>query len=186
MSKIKIKEGTIKQLDNNIEPKYDLHGLRQHLKSKGNKSSEETLPLTSMIDMFSMVIIFLIMNFSSEGDAYFVSRGVVLPVAQSADLLKNNPLVSILKDRIYLDAMPADKPRVELEEIEQPYPKLRQLLKEFQVRRMKQDVNQKPNLTVNIQADKNTDMIRIKEIMKLLLDEGWSGIHLAVKKSSDE
>lgn len=169
----------------NIEPQYDLEATRKYLKGNRRKLRSQTLPLTSMIDMFSMVVIFLILNFSATGDAFFVSRGVVLPKAYNADLMKTFPLVSILKDRIYLDAIPADHPQVELEERTKPYPRLRSLLKKFLAQKMRENPGKKPQMTVNIQADKKTPMFRVKEVMKLLIEEGWTGIQLTVKKKAN-
>lgn len=169
----------------NIEPQYDLVQTRKHLFRSRGKSIPEALPLTSMIDMFSMVVIFLIMNFSSNGDAFYVARGVVLPKARNADLMESYPLVSILQDRIYLDALPADRPKVELEERTKPYPKLRRLLKDFLARETRENPGKKPEMTVNIQADKDTPMFRVREVMKLLVEEGWTGIQLTVRKKYD-
>ncbi len=170
----------------NIKPEYDLTATRKYLHGDHRKAMAETLPLTSMIDMFSMVVIFLILNFSATGDAFFVSRGVVLPKARNADLMKTFPLVSILKDRIYLDALPADRPKVSLEERTKPYPKLRALLKQFLARKIQENPGKKPEMTVNIQADKSTSMFRVKEVMKLLIEEGWTGIQLTVRKKHDK
>ncbi len=169
----------------NIKPEYDLLATRKYLEGSRRKTAAETLPLTSMIDMFSMIVIFLILNFSATGDAFFVSRGVVLPKARNADLMKTYPLVSILKDRIYLDALPADSPKVSLEERRKPYPKLRGLLKKFLARKIRENPGKKPEMTVNIQADKATPMFRVKEVMKLLIEEGWTGIQLTVRKKHD-
>ena len=166
----------------NVKSQYDLEITRKYLQNRNMKSNGQALPLTSMIDMFSMIVIFLIMNFSSTGDAFFVSRGVVLPKAKNADLMKNYPLVSILEDRIYLDALPADQPKVSLEETERPYPRLRSLLKQFLAQKMRENPGKKPEMTVNIQADRTTPMIRVKEVMKILVEEGWTGIQLTVKR----
>lgn len=170
----------------NIKPEYDLVATRRYLEGSRRNTTSPTLPLTSMIDMFSMVVIFLILNFSSTGDAFFVSRGVVLPKARNADLMKTFPLVSVLKDRIYLDALPADRPKVSLQESQKPYPKLRGLLKQFLAQKIRENPGKKPEMTVNIQADKSTPMFRVKEIMKLLIEEGWTGIQLTVRKRHDE
>ncbi len=170
----------------NLEPQYDLVQTRKHLFRSKGRSIPEALPLTSMIDMFSMVVIFLIMNFSANGDAFYVARDVVLPKAKNADLMESYPLVSILQDRIYLDALPADQPQIELEEKIKPYPKLRRLLKEFLTKELRENPGKKPEMTVNIQADKATPMSRVREVMKLLVEEGWTGIQLTVRKKYDE
>ena len=170
----------------NIRPKYDLGATRKYLEESRRRPIGQTLPLTSMIDMFSMVVIFLILNFSATGDAFFVSRGVVLPTAHNADLMKSFPLVSILEDRIYLDAIPADHPQLELEERTQPYPRLRSLLKKLLAQKIRENPGEKPSMTVNVQADEKTPMVRVKEVMNMLIEEGWTGIQLTVKKRSDK
>jgi biopolymer transport protein ExbD len=169
----------------NVTPQYDLKNFRKYIDKSKRKSQPPTLPLTSMIDMFSMVVIFLILNFSSTGDAFFVSRGVVLPEAKNADLMRTHPLISIMNDRIFFDAIPADSPKIELEERKKPYPKLRKLLRRFISKKKRDFPNEKLVLSVNIQADQNTSMRRVKEVMKMLVEEGWTGIQLTVKKKYD-
>ena len=57
-----------------IRPQYDLYGLRRRRTddSKGHIASE--LPLTSMIDMFSILVIYLLMNFSVTGEIFFSNK----------------------------------------------------------------------------------------------------------------
>jgi biopolymer transport protein ExbD len=166
----------------NISPEYDMKMTRKYLYGQSRNKASQVLPLTSMIDMFSMVVIFLILNFSAKGDAFYVSRGISLPKAKSADLMETYPLVSIFSDRVYLDDMPADEAPIEFEEREKPYPKLRALLKRIHARMLRESPGKKVDLTVNVQADESMPVWRVKEVMKLLIEEGWTGIQLTVKK----
>lgn len=53
--------------------------------------------------MFTILVIFLIMNFSTEGEGFFIPKGVQLPLAANAQALKSAPLISISATEITLD-----------------------------------------------------------------------------------
>ena len=48
---------------------------------KGRKGSSADLQLTSMVDMFTLLVIFLLANFSASGEVIFMSKEIQLPTA---------------------------------------------------------------------------------------------------------
>lgn len=62
------------------------------------------LLLTALIDAFSILVIFLLMSFSSTGDMLFISKGQELPKASRADVLERNPVVKLEEGKIYLES----------------------------------------------------------------------------------
>ncbi|PIU01316.1 MAG: hypothetical protein COT74_02100 [Bdellovibrionales bacterium CG10_big_fil_rev_8_21_14_0_10_45_34] len=169
---------------NHIRPKYDLKYLRKRLKGGKRGHAEEELPLVSMIDMFSLLIIFLLMNFSSSGDIFFIDQNLKLPNAVFARELKSAPLISITKDRIIFDAQDAgENGNVHVEDHTNDLPRLRKMLQ--QMRLMEQTL--RPNAPfkgqVNVQADERTPVVHLKRVMTALIEEGWTGINFAVKSS---
>ncbi|MBC7538376.1 MAG: biopolymer transporter ExbD [Bacteriovorax sp.] len=76
---------------------------RRRKKNKGFRSSGFTLMLTSMVDMFSMLVIFLLQTFSNTPEISIV-RGMELPRSISASVVREAPVLAISKDgNLYLD-----------------------------------------------------------------------------------
>src|SRR5437016_5381561 len=94
----------IKKPGYHIHPRFDLRSFRERRAEKGKRSSDFSLSLTAMIDMFSTLVIFLLLNFSATGEAFFVNKNVIIPSAAHARPLESAPLISIGKDSVTLDA----------------------------------------------------------------------------------
>lgn len=61
------------------------------------------LLLTALIDAFSILVIFLLMSFSSNGEILFMGKGIELPNARTAEVLERNPVVKVEEGRIFLE-----------------------------------------------------------------------------------
>ncbi len=168
-----------------IRSRYDLHGLRERKAGGSHREYDIELPLTSMIDMFSILVIFLLINFSSTGDVFFVDKDMKLPLARHAHPMGNNPLLSITRDTVIFDAQPvADNP-LHLEEVDQNMPKLRAILQ--RIKRTEQQVRpgQPFKGEINVQADEGTPVVYVKRALATLISEGWTGIHFATAPPKD-
>lgn len=73
-------------------------------KSKRHKKSiVAELLLTALIDAFSILVIFLLMSFSSTGEILYMSKGMELPKSSQAEMLELTPVVRLDEGQIYLD-----------------------------------------------------------------------------------
>lgn len=164
-----------------IRPKYDLHGMRRRRTDdhKGHVAAE--LPLTAMIDMFSILVIYLLMNFSATGDAFFMSKpGIVLPAAGNAKELMTAPLISFSKGVYYLDVQdPVVKLEDNTENLSQIIYALKQLETQIKAKRPKEFDGR-----INLQADENTPLLYIKRAMSAATSAGWSSINFVVDNGS--
>ena len=61
------------------------------------------LLLTALIDAFSILVIFLLMSFSSSGEIIIPGKGIELPKALMADQLDRQPVVKIEEGKIYVE-----------------------------------------------------------------------------------
>lgn len=61
------------------------------------------LLLTALIDAFSILVIFLLMQFSSTGDILHISKGMELPKATLGDVLERNAVVKVEEGKFYLE-----------------------------------------------------------------------------------
>ena len=95
-------------LNNSIVKATALHsvvGESSVLAPQGEKKSRNIvadLLLTALIDAFSILVIFLLMSFSSTGELLMMGKGMELPKA-SADVLERNPVVKYDSGKIFLE-----------------------------------------------------------------------------------
>jgi biopolymer transport protein ExbD len=61
------------------------------------------LLLTALIDAFSILVIFLLMNFSSTGEILFMSKNMELPKAALGEVLERTPVVKVDDGKMYLE-----------------------------------------------------------------------------------
>ena len=73
----------------------------KHGRWKRNLSAD--LLLTALIDAFSILVIFLLMSFSSTGDLLFIGKDQELPKASLADMLERNPVVKLENGKTYIE-----------------------------------------------------------------------------------
>ncbi len=168
-----------------IHPQYDLVHTRHILHERHNKKKGFTLSLAPMVDMFSILVIYLLMNFASDGEAFFISQDIVIPHAARGAPMKSFPLISVLKGKIAFDAQNADGSTVSVSESNDgDAPRLRETLKRLKL--VEEQINEKPELRtqVNIQADDRAPMEDVKKVMRVLVDEGWTGINFIVDPAS--
>lgn len=174
----------IKTPDNHITPKWDLHGLRQRLNAKGSKSQVMNLNLTPFIDLFSVLVIFLILNYSTTGEIFFISKNLKLPETEHSHPLESKPLITITDSAVIFDSQEVGKNTVHIEEYDQlNMPQLRQALQQAKIFHQNLRPNQEFKGEVNIQADTGISIVYIKRVMNTLISEGWSGINFATKLS---
>src|SRR5450631_3299696 len=67
------------------------------------RSAVTGLSLTSMVDMFTILVVFLLMNFSSTGEIIYIPKDVKLPKATETKELKPAHVVSITTDSVILE-----------------------------------------------------------------------------------
>jgi biopolymer transport protein ExbD len=61
------------------------------------------LLLTALIDAFSILVIFLLMSFSSTGEIIFMGKGMELPKAARGEIIDRQPVVKIEDGKIFLE-----------------------------------------------------------------------------------
>ena len=71
--------------------------------SRGKRDLFADLLLTALIDAFSILVIFLLMSFSSTGDILYISKGMELPKANQIQELERQPVIRIEPDKMYLE-----------------------------------------------------------------------------------
>lgn len=81
-------------------------GSMSHLNPEGKphkKSVASDLLLTALIDAFSILVIFLLMSFSSTGEILYIGKGTELPKAANTTLIERFPVVRVDEGKVYLE-----------------------------------------------------------------------------------
>lgn len=148
---------------------------RRRKKNWALKAAGFTLMLTSMVDMFSMLVVFLLQTFSSSPEI-LVTKGVELPNSTTPTMVREAPVLAISKDgNLYLDQMlvgptssVTKKPKALLD-------KLNLIKKNW----TKSHEGAFPG-EVNLQADRDVASTTVSQIMAILTSSQFQSIKLAV------
>ncbi len=155
----------------------------------GKPSTFASLQLTPMIDMFIVVLIFLLMTFSASGEILFVSKDIKLPFAEKVEKLDRAPVIGItypegdrLGGVVTLDGNEVSTAR-ELMEDDSPDWKIAKLVETLDVQKHQWKLSnpdrQFPGEVI-VQSDQNVDFKIIKKIMYSCGLSGYSNVHFAV------
>lgn len=173
-------------------------------KKKGKREVVAILSLTAMVDMFTVLVVFLLQNYNVTGQVLYIPKEVVLPKAEKIKELKPAVVVTISNKEILLDKTPViaydtlskqeawmiqdletgvkaalEKARVDYERNLQT-----KLQSAVGAARGEQEMDLKPWNKVTIQADKGIDFLTVKKVMYTVTEAGAGEINFAVNKDA--
>ena len=135
-----------------------------------------SLMLTSMVDMFSMLVCFMLQTFSSNPEV-LVTKGIELPPSITSSIVKEAPLVSISAERrVYLDQKVVG---TVAEVLKTPSLLTRPLRRLKQAWAKSHGGNAFPG-EANLQAHRALSSAIISRIMGILTSQHYGSIQLAV------
>ena len=150
---------------------------------KGKRSGNADLQLTSMVDMFTLLVIFLLSNFNASGDVLFMSKDIQLPTASHGTEIERAPVVAITDNFIGLEGQKVvDVDQIAHDEILN-IQALEDQLRDLKKREEFVHQNDKDHQfagKVNIQADKRTHFKIIKRVMYSCAMAGFGNINFAI------
>ena len=167
-----------------LRPKYDLYFLRKKRNYHGKKSAVPELPLVSLIDMFTILVIFLLMNFSTDGESFFIPKGVKLPLASNGKPLQSSPLLSLNSNEIILETekLSGSEALSLSADINGDMAQIITALNSLKLSRSQNlKVGEAFKGQINIQADENLKLELVKKVMKICVQNGWGAINFAVR-----
>ena len=128
------------------------------------KSLMANIILTSLVDAFSILVIYLIINTSTSSEIIKNNKGVQLPQAKSTLSLEEGVIVKIIDGKYFINEEPASKNK---------------LIAELNIiKNQLESENKKVNLI--IQADKKEDFSMINPILVSSAATGFETIKFAV------
>ena len=154
------------------------------IKPRRNKSiSSFTLRLTSMIDMFTILLVFLLKSFSLEGEIISVARDLQLPESSATTQPRPSPILIVTSDWLILDGNPLVRVNNVLSEERNSIPELSTGLKHIrsfseELALLDQQLQFKGELT--IQGDRQIPFELLKKIMFTCGQHGFNNLLLAV------
>ena len=150
--------------------------------AKGGHSTNIELNLTSMIDVFVLLVIFLIQQFSADGDLLFMTDKIRMPEAANFEQIERAPVIQVSADDISIEgARVANVADIEGEEywnIPALEEKLRDQKKAYEMVRSGDGEGFKGD--INIQADKAVPFKVVKRVMYSANQAGYFNINFAV------
>ncbi len=173
---------------------------------KGKRSVTAMLSLTAMVDMFTVLAIFLLQSYDVKDFIVYTPKEVVLPKANSIKELKPAFVVTVSSKEILLDKDTIATFQEVKSQSDWLIQKLHDRLKEGLVK-SKQDFDAKsknkirevvdpkaiveiedPNTwrKITIQADKDIDFLTVKKIMYTVSVAGAGEINFAVTKKPND
>lgn len=171
----------------------------------GKREVAAVLSLTAMVDMFTVLVVFLLQNYSATGEVIFIPKEVKLPQAERIKELKPSVVVTISSKEILVDktsVVQTDTLKTQTEWMIQPLAaKLDEAIKQAKLEYDKKLQNQikavvspqadgKPPETpwnkVTIQADKGMDFLTVKKVMYTVTEAGAGEINFAVTKEKQQ
>jgi biopolymer transport protein ExbD len=168
-----------------IKSHHDLKEMRYRLKGSGHRRAlSEELTLTSLIDFFATLIIFLIQSFSANGELILLNKDISPPTSQHARALNRAPVVTVFQDKVILEGFQVgDNTDIEqkIEETDWELPQLQRALIDYKkfFESIHQGVKFPPEVV--IQADKGLDFLYVKRVLYTLVKIEFSNINLLVR-----
>ena len=126
------------------------------------------LLLTALIDAFSILVIFLLMSFSSTGEILMIGKDQELPKARLANVLERNPVIKVDDGKLFVEDKLVDANSITAE--------LLDLRKKYQEIHPNEEF---PGIAT-IQADRRVKYEFLNQIILAMNQAGYSDIKFAV------
>jgi biopolymer transport protein ExbD len=151
----------------------------------GKKSTYADLLITPLVDMFVIIVLFLIANFSATGEVLMMTKDIQLPEAVNVKEVEMVPVVMISNDQVLVSGnvigRVEDLSREDYLNIPALEEKLRDMKKQYEdLHSMARDSEGSFKGDVNIQANKDVQFKIIKRVMFSCATAGYNNINFAV------
>ncbi len=151
-----------------------LKAVRDVVTHGSGKGIFATLNVVPMIDMFAILVVFLIQQFNASGELMLINPNVAMPKAQSVKTLERAPMVALTRGEggkpgalLFENEMVISL--ADVNEVKFPSwdikPLAEVLKRAWQVQQNSSDVKQRKNRKIIIQADRSVPFQVIKMVM---------------------
>jgi len=156
----------------------------------GKKSIYADLLITPLVDMFVIIVLFLIANFSATGEVLMMTKDVQLPEAFNVTEIEMAPVVLVSNTDIIVSGNAIgrvdDLTRDEYLNIPALEEKLRVMKKNYEdLHALAKDTEGSFKGDVNIQGNKDVNYRILKRVMYSCQSSGYMNLNFAVLQVSD-
>jgi biopolymer transport protein ExbD len=151
--------------------------------TKGRKATNAELNVVPMVDMMTMLVIFLLQQFSSTGEVLYMQKDIKLPTAQHGQTIEIAPVVAVSAQQVVVTGVKvADISELDTDSGYLNIPALEERLRDEKKRWdfiHQADPNKKWDGIINIQADQNVPFRIVKRVMFSCGVAGYFNINFA-------
>lgn len=151
----------------------------------GKKGTFADLLITPLVDMFVIIVLFLIANFSATGEVLMMTKDIELPEAVNVKEVEMHPVVMVSNEQVSISGTIVgrveDLVKDEYLNIPALEEKLRDMKKQYEdLHSMAGAADGGFKGDVNIQANKEVEFKIIKRVMFSCATAGYNNINFAV------
>lgn len=146
----------------------------------GKKKLNEDLLLTPLIDMFVILVVFLIMNFSASGELVSISKDIKLPKATTTSDMERAPIIQISANTVAIEGVKVGDSEDLLREDDLRIQDLTDKLQEMRKVDEMMHPGQPFKGQIIINCDKDVDFKLVKKIMYASSEAGYINFNYAV------
>ena len=159
---------------------------------RGKRKIDSPLMLTPMVDMFVILVLYLIQQFSASGAILFIDPSLKLPDAKRAvEMAGNPPVITIAKDVISVQGKPVETTDQLSKDGYWAAPKLEEKLKEMRDLAARianatgnQVATESAQGVIIVQADVGVPYILVKKVLFTANKTGFTQVNFAVNRSA--
>lgn len=160
--------------------------LLGHNKSKAfvrNKGRKVEVQMTSMIDMFTILVVFLLMSYSADGQIVTISDALTLPKSKSDTPVDLKLEIQINNQVVVVDGDPIVQVTPQLLATGNSIPELVTRLRDHMeyTRRLRGTIDEE-DMKINIQGDVAIPAILLQRVMSSCSEAGFATQNLEVIK----
>ncbi|HUK65235.1 MAG TPA: biopolymer transporter ExbD [Anaeromyxobacteraceae bacterium] len=156
---------------------------------RGRHTTNADLNVVPMVDMMTMLVIFLLQQFSATGEVLFMQKDIKLPDAQHGQQIEVAPVVAISAAQVVVSGQKvAEVSEVEKDPSQIIAPlveKLRDEKKRWDfIHQNDQDRDKNWKGEVNVQADVRVPFRIVRRVMASAAEAGYGNVNLATVEES--
>jgi len=154
-------------------------------RSRSNRGAQPSLRLTSLVDMLTILLVFLLKSYSADGQIISLSEDLQLPTSTASKTPVSAPVIKITNEFIMLDDLNVATVKEIFDNSKLEIVGLRRALatqKQISTDLGKIDASLAFKGDITIQGDKKIPFRILKKIMYTCGQEGYNNIYLAVIK----
>jgi biopolymer transport protein ExbD len=173
----------IKKPSSHMFKSVRLKTAKQSLEKKHSAHYDVSLNLTPMIDMFVVLVIFLLMTFSASGEILFIQKNIELPKASKSETLVQSPVIIIGNGKVVAEGKDVGL-ITDIEEDENfEIADLSEILNNLKRNYQQLHPNQQFSGNVIIQGHRDISFRVLKKVMFTCTSAGYTTINFAVLPS---